>query len=96
MYEFVVRATNDVAFTVNEIEVIDIVEPPHTPFTTKFTPQTAYWSSATITQETPEFLNGGMPVQAIQGVAMTVTGTDANGNELTFYGLVELKKSADE
>lgn len=96
MYEFVVRATNDIAFTVKEIVMIEITEPPFTPIPTTLTPQTAYWSSATLTQETPEFFNGGMPVQAIQGVAMTVTGTDANGNELTFYGLVELKTNDDE
>ena len=96
MYEFVVRATNDVAFTVKEIAIIQITEPPYAPVTTTLTPQTAYWSSATLVQEAPEFLNGGMPVQAMRGVAMTVSGTDANGNELTFYGLVELKKTNDE
>ncbi len=96
MYEFVVRAKNNIAFTVKEITVIEITEPPFVPITTTLTPQTAYWSSATITQKTPEFLNGGMPVQAIQGVAMTVAGTDANGNELTFYGLAEFRTNDDE
>lgn len=39
---------------------------------------------------------GGFPLQNISGVGLAVTGVDANGNELTFRGYVELSPEIAE
>jgi len=42
------------------------------------------------------FWGTGMPVQSMKGVGITITGVDANGNELTFRGYVELSREIAE
>ncbi len=32
---------------------------------------------------------GGLPVQSLLGIGITVSGVDANGNRQAFYGYVE-------
>lgn len=59
--------------------------------------QAAVWrSSSTPEQNLPQSIIGGFPLQAMQGARLALTGTDANGNELTFGDRQELSREIAE
>ena len=55
-----------------------------------------WWGSDTLVQNSPQSLSGGFPLQDVKGVRIVLNGTDANGNELTFEGSLELSKEIAE
>lgn len=96
-YEFRIEETAGVPFTVHELASIVIsengTENGHT-FTGEQVAE--WWGSNTLEQNIPQALTGGFPLQAVKGVRIVLNGTDANGNELTFEGSLELSKEIAE
>lgn len=96
-YEFRIEETAGVPFTVHELASIVIsengTEDGHT-FTGEQVAE--WWGSNTLEQNIPQALTGGFPLQAVKGVRIVLNGTDANGNELTFEGSLELSKEIAE
>lgn len=54
------------------------------------------WADETLYCGAPRNWRGGMPVQDIKGVRLTLSGTDANGNKLSFESFVELSREKAE
>ena len=97
LYEFRIEETAGIPFTVQQLDSIIINdnggEGTHS-FTGKDVAQ--WWGSDTLVQNSPQSLGGGFPLQDVKGVRIVLSGTDANGNELTFEGSLELSKEIAE
>ena len=92
-YEFRIEETAGVPFTVRELDSI-IINDNGGEGTHSFTGEDVaqWWGSDTLVQNSPQSLGGGFPLQDAKGVRIVLSGTDANGNELTFEGSLELSK----
>ena len=97
LYEFRIEETAGIPFTVHQLDSIIINdnggESAHS-FTGEDVAQ--WWGSDTLVQNSPQSLGGGFPLQDVKGVRIVLSGTDANGNELTFEGSLELSKEIAE
>ena len=96
-YEFRIEETAGVPFTVRELDSI-IINDNGGEGTHSFTGEDVaqWWGSDTLVQNSPQSLGGGFPLQDVKGVRIVLNGTDANGNELSFEGNLELSKEIAE
>ena len=93
-YEFRYEETAGVPFTVQKA-VLTTIGDDDREYNDFFTgEQVAQWfeGSSTLTKGAPKCARGGFSLQDMKGVRITLIGTDAYGNELTFQGSVELSK----
>ena len=97
LYEFRIEETAGIPFTIHQLDSIVINdnggEGTHT-FTGEQVAQ--WWGSDTLVQNSPQSFGGGFPLQDVKGVRIVLSGKDANGNELTFEGSLELSKEIAE
>ena len=96
-YEFQYEETAGVPFTINEYIVTTIADSGYE-YNDYYTSDdvTKWLGSPTLRAGEPQSLRGGFPLGPAQGVRITLNGTDANGNELSFSGYVELSKEIKE
>ncbi len=96
-YEFQYEETAGVPFTINEFIVTTIADSGYE-YNDYYTSDdvTKWLGSPTLRAGEPQSLRGGFPLGPAQGVRITLNGTDANGNELSFSGYVELSKEIKE
>ena len=96
-YEFQYEETAGVPFTINEFIVTTIADSGYE-YNDYYTSEdvTKWLGSPTLRAGEPQSLRGGFPLGPAQGVRVTLNGTDANGNELSFSGYVELSKEIKE
>lgn len=96
-YEFRIEETAGVPFTVHQLDSI-IINDNGGEGTHSFTGEDVaqWWGSDTLVQNSPQSLGGGFPLQDVKGVRIVLNGTDANGNELSFEGSLELSKEIAE
>lgn len=88
---------NGVPFTVEEI----IFQPfngdlPKNAITENAERISSAWGDNTIPANGVQYLGAGMPVQAITQTGIIVKGTDANGNDLVFRGIVSFSQDLAE
>ena len=97
LYEFRIEETAGIPFTVHQLDSI-IINDNGGEGTHSFTGEDVaqWWGSDTLVQNSPQSLGGGFPLQDVKGVRIVLSGTDANGNELTFEGSLELSKEIAE
>lgn len=94
---FNIQVTEDVAFTVEQVNVVSIgdngVEYPMS-----YTPEQCInaWDTATLTKNMPQSWSGGFPLQDVSDVRLELIGVDENGHELTFTGALTLSKEIAE
>ncbi len=96
-YEFQYEETAGVPFTINEFIVTTVADSGYE-YNDYYTSDdvTKWLGSPTLRAGEPQSLRGGFPLGPAQGVRITLNGTDANGNELSFSGYVELSKEIKE
>ena len=92
-YEFKFEETAGVPFTIKEYIVTTVTDGGYE-FSDYFTGDeiAPYLDGATLHAGEPKTTRGGFPIGPAQGVRVTLNGTDANGNDLSFSGYVELSK----
>ena len=97
LYEFRIEETAGVPFTVHQLDSI-IINDNGGEDTHSFNGEDVaqWWGSDTLVQNSSQSLSGGFPLQDVKGVRIVLNGTDANGNELTFEGSLELSKEIAE
>lgn len=97
LYEFRIEETAGVPFKVHQLDSI-IINDNGGEDTHSFNGEDVaqWWGSDTLVQNSPQSLSGGFPLQDVKGVRIVLNGTDANGNELTFEGSLELSKEIAE
>lgn len=97
LYEFRIEETAGVPFTVHQLDSI-IINDNGGEDTHSFNGEdiAQWWGSDTLVQNSPQSLSGGFPLQDVKSVRIVLNGTDANGNELTFEGSLELSKEIAE
>ena len=97
LYEFRIEETAGIPFTIHQLDSI-IINDNGGEGTHSFTGEDVaqWWGSDTLVQNSPQSLGGGFPLQDVKGVRIVLNGTDANGNELTFEGNLELSKEIAE
>ena len=97
LYEFRIEETAGVPFTIHQLDSI-IINDNGGEGTHSFNGEDVaqWWGSDTLVQNSPQSLSGGFPLQDVKGVRIVLNGTDANGNELTFEGSLELSKEIAE
>ena len=80
-------------FTIDEL-IITVTADNGEEYSNSFTREDAirWYGSATIEKGRPQTHMGGFPVDQVCGVRLTLKGTDANGNALTFSGETALSK----
>ncbi len=96
-YEFQYEETAGVPFTISEYIVTTIADSGGE-YNDYYTQDdvTRWLGSPTLRAGESQTLRGGFPLGPAQGVRITLNGTDANGNELSFSGYVELSKEIKE
>ena len=97
-YEFNYEETAGVPFTVSQA-VITTIGDDDLEYNQYYTgDEVATWfeGSATLEKDAPHSAMGGFPIDDVKGVRVTLSGTDANGNDLSFSGYVELSKEVQE
>lgn len=96
-YEFRMEETAGVPFTIHELTVVNIGDNGQE-YPQSYTADqiSQWWDSNTLQQSESRFLSGGFPLQDVKGVNLILTGTDANGHELTFEGSLTLSKEIAE
>lgn len=96
-YGFRIEETAGIPFTIHQLDSIIINDNGREDAYSYTGEQAAeWWGSDTLVQNSPQSLDGGFPLQDVKGVRIVLTGTDANGNELTFEGSLELSKEIAE
>lgn len=96
-YGFRIEETAGIPFTIHQLDSILINDNGREDAYSYTGEQAAeWWGSDTLVQNSPQSLDGGFPLQDVKGVRIVLTGTDANGNELTFEGSLELSKEIAE
>ena len=88
-YTFAFRETNGVRFNIEKAVVYEF-PPNHAPITFPFSAQqlTEAGMSDRIEPRGQWSLNGGFPLQDMQGVAIVLYGTDDAGHEMEFHGYI--------
>lgn len=96
-YEFRIEETTGIPFKVHQLDSI-IINDNGGEGTHSFTGEDVaqWWGSDALVQNSPQSFGGGFPLQDVKGVRIVLSGTDANGNELTFEGSLELSKEIAE
>ena len=89
MWIFDIQAadTNGVDFTVTDVQLIYFGDAWHID-RFDYTPERLDWPTDTIAAYKNASWTCGLPVQTMEGVGVSVSGKDANGNSMTFYGYV--------
>lgn len=87
MYDIQVAETNGVDFTVTDVQEIYFADARHID-RFDYTPERLGWSTDTIAAYKNASWTSGLPVQTMEGLGVSVSGKDANGNSMTFYGYV--------
>ena len=97
LYEFRIEETAGIPFTVHQLDSI-IINDNGGEGTHSFNGEDVaqWWGSDTLVQNSPQSFGGGFPLQDVKGVRIVLSGTDANGKELTFEGSLELLKEIAE
>ncbi len=92
-YEFRYDETAGVPFTIDEL-IITVTADNGEEYNNSFTREDVivWYGSATIEKGRPQTHMGGFPVDQVRSVRLTLKGTDANGNALTFSGETALSK----
>lgn len=96
-YTFRVGFYGDVPFTIDQI-VVNVFNPDgkadHQVYTGEIID--AVFDSHTVEPDYVGYWGGGFPEQNVSGVGFTLNGRDANGNELSFHGYLELSHDREE
>ena len=97
LYEFRIEETAGIPFTIHQLDSI-VINDNGGEGTHSFNGEDVaqWWGSDTLVQNSPQSFGGGFPLQDVKGVRIVLNGTDANGNELTFEGSLELSKEIAE
>ena len=92
-YEFRYDETAGVPFTIDEL-IITVTADNGEEYSNSFTREDVivWYGSATLEKGRPQTHMGGFPVDQVRSVRLTLKGTDANGNALTFSGETALSK----
>lgn len=69
---------------------------PGSPFTYTADDLTIWWGESKIAAEDQRIVRGGIPLQDVMGIGLKITGRDAAGEALEFYGYLELSQEIEE
>lgn len=96
LYNIIYKEMNGLDFTVKEITHSEIKNDGSVAGMFTYTAADVGWQSDVIPAGAELSYGGGLPVQELKGLRVSISGTDAKGNELMFEGFIPFSQTIDE